>query len=425
MFDRHPVLLARLPNAREDWPTGTHFVVVPSAEEMRGLLGPADDTVRRLRSTAYFAQLQGSARARLPLGMHDRFEEYIFANGMIHERDAAGHAHHLPAHLKVVRLPEVFIGAGETWDVTASHKDWGGVHFREELYVLVRVDRLIVEPGSAIAVQGNVLVLDCAQVQMQITQASTHPRREDRFEIRILPTRHPAFSQLQVTPGRGGKPGANGAEGRDSSATQVVSTPIGARLVELSPDRQGACGTEGADGQNGTAGQNGGMSMFADIRIGSLAGFKRGAFRVSAQAGTGLPGGAGGSGGNGGAGGNGADGLDGLGELIQGGLGGRGGNGGHGGHGGRGGNGGLASDIFVQIPSAHAACLDLVSKESGGGPGGKGGAGGKGGPGGAHGALSRMGAEKKAPAGADGLPGRAGAPGRPRLGPTIHLFTDD
>lgn len=425
MVGCRPALSARLPNAREDWPTGTHFVLVPSAEEMRRLLGPAEDAIRRRRSAAYFARLQNSARARLPLGMHDRFEEYVFADGMIHARDAAGHARHLPAHLKVVRLPEFFIGAGETWDVTASHMDWGGVHFREELYVLVRVDRLIVEPGSAIAVQGNVLVLDCAQIQMQTVQAGTHPRRKDRFEIRILPTRHPAFSQLQATPGRAGESGPDGADGRDSSATQFVPTPLGAHLMEISQDRQGACGTDGADGKNGTAGQNGGMSMFADIRIGSLAGFKRGSLRVSVQAGMGLPGGAGGSGGNGGAGGNGADGLDGLGELTQGGRGGRGANGGHGGHGGRGGNGGLASDIFVRIPSAHAACLDLVSKESVGGPGSRGGAGGKGGPGGAHGALSNMGAEKKAPAGADGLPGRAGAPGRPRPGPTIHLFADD
>jgi hypothetical protein len=413
---------SQLPLVGQDWPEGTQFVELPSINDARRLLGPVDEAVRRRRSDVYFAAMPHTGRTRLQLGMHDRGEEYIFADGRICADDAAGHARHFPAHLKVVRLRSHRIGRGRSWDVSASHTAWSGVDCREELYVLVRVDRLVVEPGSSLEVHGNILVLECGEIEMHRDGASS--RSQDLFEIRILPTRHPAFSRIRSAPGAMGHSGANGAGGTDGR-TSVVGTPFGPILNRISPSQAGAPGADGEPGGAGGAGQNGGMTMLTDFRIGALVGFGPASLRVTAQAGAGRPGSAGGRGGNGGAGGKGGDGLDGVGGFIRGGLGGRGGNGGDGGDGGRGGNGGLGSNIFIQMHEADVACLDLRSLDSVGGPGGPGGEGGAGGVGGAHGALAeaRPG-EICAPSGADGREGAAGAPGKARAGPRMHVLIE-
>ena len=412
---------SRLPGPGEDWPTGTHFVRVPSLQEMRRLVGPADDTIRRERSRHYFAGPHDRARARLRLGMHDRGEEYIFADGEIYAADAAGHIRHFPAHLKVVRLHDFHIGTDQIWDVTVSHTAWPGVDHREELYVYVHVDRLTVEPGASLEVHGNVLALQCGTIEMRHGQTSRGREAVRGFEIKILPTRHPANGRSRSSPGRTGVPGPDGADGADSTASTVIGTPFGPRLLESSPNCDGERGSDGRDGTDGTAGQNGGMTMLADIRIGDLIGFEPGSLHISAQAGAGLPGGGGGRGGNGGAGGNGADGVDGIDGLVCGGGGGRGGNGGHGGNGGRGGNGGLASNVFIRIPAAQIACLDLQAKDSAGGPGGGGGSGGAGARGGRPGALA---GSEPAPGGARGRDGAPGTPGKSRIGAKMHVYAD-
>jgi hypothetical protein len=358
--------------------------------------------------------------------MHDRAEEYIFADGQIHAADAAGHARHYPAHLKVVRLPSFHIGAGQTWNVSHSHTAWPDLDHREELYVYVHVDRLIVEPGSSLEVHGNVFALECGEIQMQRHHIGAASPGPSRFEICILPTPHAAYSKHRVGPGRAGSIGKDGAHGEHSTASTVIGTPFGPRLLELSPDWNGKPGSDGCDGCHGTSGQNGGMTMVADIRIGALKGFAPASLRISAQAGAGLSGGAGGHGGRGGNGGNGADGLDGIDGLIRGGLGGSGGIGGNGGDGGRGGNGGLASHIFVCIPAADTACLDLEPKGSTGGSGGAAGLGGAGGCGGKHGALVDCPpAQRAAPDGTRGRNGVPGAPGKSRPGARVHVQTGD
>lgn len=411
----------RLPLPGRDWPQGTHFVELPSIDEARSLLGPADPATRRRRSEVYFEAMPHAGRARLQLGMHDRGEEYIFADGQICADDAAGHARHFPAHLKVVRLGHQRIGRGQTWDVSASHTAWPGVDHREELYVLVHVDRLVVEPGSSLAVHGNILVLECTEIRLC---SDAGVSSEDVFEIRILPTRHPAFSRVRSVPGMMGPSGANGANGADAPASVVVGTPFGPIQDRIVPDWDGAPGADGERGTNGGGGQNGGMTMLTDIRIGALVGFGPRSLRVTAQAGAGRPGGAGGDGGSGGAGGKGADGLDGVGGLVPGGLGAPGGKGGDGGDGGRGGNGGLGSNIFIHLPAADAACLDLRSIDSAGGPGGAGGKGGSGGVGGVHGTLAEAASAAGPLSGAGGRDGAAGAPGKARAGPRIHVFTE-
>jgi hypothetical protein len=415
----------QLPPSGQDWPEGTHFVELPTINETRRLLGPADETVRRRRSDVYFPAMPHTGRKRLQLGMHDRAEEYMFADGRICADDAAGHAHHFPAHLKVVRLRSHRIGQGQSWDVSASHTAWSELDYREELYVHVRVDRLVVEPGSSLEVHGNILVLECGEIEMRREDGNSDFRSEDVFEIRIMPTRHPAFSRIRSAPGMAGRSGADGADGADGSASAVIGTPFGPILDGSFPNQAGAPGADGERGGNGGVGQNGGMTMLADIRIGTLVGFRPASLRLAAQAGAGRQGGAGGHGGNGGAGGKGANGLDSVGGFVRGKLGGGGGNGGDGGDGGRGGNGGLGSNIFIQIRKADVASLDLRSMDSIGGPGGASGKGGAAGAGGAHGALAGAGpGESCASSGADGRDGAAGAPGKARAAPRIHVFTE-
>ncbi|QPF82757.1 hypothetical protein IC762_23820 [Bradyrhizobium genosp. L] len=412
---------APLPAPGEDWTVGTHFVEIPTLPDMRRLLGPADAAMRRARSQAFYGGAHDRARARLGLGMHDRGEEYVFADGQIHARDFLGQARHLPAHVKAVRLPSMRIESGQTWDLSVRHTAWKDVGAREELYVYVHVDRLTVAPGARIEIHGNVFILVCDEIVLHDGEAGRGPHGHDGLDIRILSTPHAAFSRFRAAPARPGLPGADGASGAGSRATAVVGTPFGPCLQEFSPDRDGEAGRDGGDGSDGTAGENGGMTMLADVRIGALTGFGPEQLRIFAQAGAGFPGGDGGQGGKGGDGGSGADGVDGIEGLSRGGHGGRGGDGGRGGSGGRGGNGGLASNIFIELPAAHRACLELCSKDSEGGAGGAAGPAGAGGHGGAHGACARPDAPVL-----DGKPGRcgsAGAPGKPRSGPKMHVFT--
>lgn len=408
-----------LPGIGQDWPLGTHFVELPDIVAARRLLGPSQDSARRRRSSVFYPAVPDPARARLPLGMYDRGEEYVFGNGPLCDRDARGRAQHFPAHLKVIRLAEHLITAAQPWDVSASHTDWGGQDPTQVSYVLVKIDRLVVEPGSALEVHGNVLVLDCGTIER------LDPAGRDLgggFAIRIMPTRFGAHTIHRSGPGRPGAAGTDGVAGRASSASAIVSTPFGPQLLECGGCRNGEAGGDGTAGADGGRGQNGGMVMFADIRIRSLVGFAPASLLVSAQPGAGLAGGAGGDGGHGGAGGKGADGLDRVSRPVRAGRGGRGGNGGDGGNGGRGGNGGLASNIFVQVPQAQAGCVVLCAQGSAGGAGGIAGVGGRGGAGGADGAGPTD--AHAARSGDNGRDGQPGNPGKPRPPPRMHLLID-
>jgi hypothetical protein len=407
-----------LPRPGADWPAGVHTVRVPTIQDARRLLGPASEAVRRRRSQGFAGNLPNGARTKLRLGMHDRGEEYVFAAGEYVDSDPEGRARHFPLHLTVVRRETLRIGAGEVLDLTASCEAWPGLNLREELYLLVKVDRLCVGPGSAIEVRGNIFTLDCGVVEFD-GAASDPP-----FEVRIRGTRHPAYSLYRPGPAEPGQAGVDGALGQDSQATRLQATPFGALLDVVSQAFDGEPGCPGSAGGHGDNGQNGGMAMLADLRFGALKGFGRSGLLVSGQAGPGHLGEPGGRGGDGGAGGGGAGGLDGFAGFIRGGAGGRGGDGGAGGDGGRGGNGGLASHIFIEAPGSAAEIIGCESRRSLGGDGGAGGAGGRGGAGGPHGRCHERGSEAHAPAGAPGVHGAAGTPGRGRDGPQIHLCFD-
>lgn len=387
------------------WPLGDYCVQIPTLEDGRRFLGPPSEDARHARSQAYWQQAQMRSRGRLRLGMHDRGEEFMLANGSICEADLDGHRNHLPLHVRVLRQHEIRIAQGETLDLTASHTWWDGLDSREELYVLLQVDRLIVEPGARLTVRGNVCVGNIGHL---IADPPAGPEQAPvpQFEIHVCGTAHAAYSALRDAPSEDGRDGLDGLPGRtarERTPEPSLLGPLGqATILEPATD-----GQDGLPGQDGTGGQNGGLAMVADIRIGRISGFAPKGVRVFGQASAGQPGGNGGRGGRGGDGGNGRT------HAARGGDGGAGGDGGHGG------NGGLAGNIFVELPADDRDRVETCSKDS---LGGRAGRGGRGGDAGRNGMARDAGAAQPTAPARPGRDGRDGRPGRGRPGPNIHLL---
>ena len=386
---------------------------VPDCAGMRRLLCHADEATRAARLASFF-QPPLLARRRLGQGMHDRGEAATWAGGPLVESDARGLARHFPCHVRTLSLSEKRVAAGEVWDVSVRGAVWG-LDDLEELYVGVNVGTLILEPGAALIVRGNVLSLLC---QRLVVQESQGPEARP-WNIGILPTPFPVdprHGPWQGAAGRAGAAGASGARGEAPVLRQSLLGPVLAAPCAAAA-REGRTGGDGAPGEAGGHGRNGGMCKLAEITLREL----EGSLTVFSQPGAGGDGGDGGHGGDGGRGGDGAPGAATLTETLMPGGGGDGGAGGDGGEGGHGGSGGIASNIYVDLPAraaARVACLSFASSPGRGGASGRGGSGGRGGAAGL-GPDARSAAPGKT--GADGRGGRPGLGGRPRAGATIFL----
>ncbi|VTM11924.1 Uncharacterised protein [Raoultella terrigena] len=89
----------------------------------REVLCRASAEIRRRRSRVFYQGI--AARQRLAQGMHDRGEEFVYADGVIHPRDAVGLSHHLPLPVKLVSVKEKVVKANEVWDLSVRHDQWG------------------------------------------------------------------------------------------------------------------------------------------------------------------------------------------------------------------------------------------------------------------------------------------------------------
>lgn len=391
-----------------EWPYGIYFTEIPTMELGRKMFGPTSKKIRQSRSESFYQALGNSKRTKLRLGMHDRGEEYLFADGIIHEEDIAGHNNHMPFHVKVIRVKELRIGGGQRLDFTSTVAYWPKLHHREELYTCVYIDKLIVEEGASVEIHGNIFVFNCKEILFDGAD-DTSQTEEPAFRINILGTHHAPFSKHRNTHDVNGVTGASGKHGKDNSEARITGSPFGPMSAFEASELMGGDGTSGRNGTSGRDGQNGGMAMLADIRIGDIIGFRAKVIQIFGQAKSGYPGGTGGDGGDGGHGGHGAKGkLDHV-NHIEGGVGGTGGDGGDGGDGGRGGNGGLASNIFVTTLERNKKYLLLESKDSLGGLGGKGG---KGGKAGLNGISNSFQENNSIPL--SGKNGKDGSPGRGR-----------
>lgn len=388
------------------------YFTLPTILDGRRVLSNANAASRRERQRTFFNPTI-AARRRLGQGMHDRGEAATFADGAIDESDSDGHNRHLPVHVKAISVWEKKIAAGEVWDVSVRGSYWG-LHDIEELYVAVNIGRLVIEPGAALIVRGNVFSLLCQEiVSHETTQAGA-------FQIGILPT------PFSVDFGDGplnGTHGAHGAAGRNGSAgrtLEVERTLLGLRLRE-EPDlsvMNGAAGEAGEDGASGARGRNGGMCKLAELTLRSVTG----PLTVFAQAGDGGTGGNGGHGANGGRGGDGGGGHKLWRGIVRGGDGGAGGRGGDGGAGGHAGHGGLSSNIYINVHVDDEHKITRIALPSRGGKGGAGGHAGAGGEGGlqGRGPTTEFDGTPGEP-GSSGAPGRSGRDGRSRPAPWMFL----
>jgi len=377
------------------------YILIPDLTEYRKFSGAS--AAQRLARVPHFFNPPIQRRARLGQGLHDRGEAAVFAEHRLSETDEAALAVHLPLHAKAHSIAHHRVPAGTCWDVSVRGDIWG-LDDMEELYVVLNIGRLELEPGARLIVRGNVFVMICQELIV-------HEPRAD-YQIGILPTPHSVDYGAGPFDGTAGSAGADGAAGADGRALRTEQTFLGPRCTEtLAPEiLNGTPGAGGAPGGRGGHGRNGGMCKLADIAIRSL----QGRLTLFAQAGDGGNGGDGGPGGAGGDGGDAAPGpwLVGVGKLPDG-TPGAGGPGGAGGDGGAAGSGGIASNIYLNVPEAAVARVSAVSRPSVPGLPGRGGPGGRGGhPG------RPADSEARAPAGATG---RAGAAGRARPAPWIFV----
>ena len=388
------------------------YITLPTVLEGRRVLSNATEASRRERQKTFFNPVI-AARRRLGQGMHDRGEAATFADGTIEESDIDGQNRHLPVHVKAISVWEKTIAAGDVWDVSVRGSVWG-LDDMEELYVTLNVGRLIIEPGAALIVRGNVFSMLCQEI---VHHESTH---EGAFQIGILPT------PFSVDFGHGplhGTHGTDGAAGRDGLAgrtLEVERTLLGFRLREEADlsVMNGGAGEAGKNGTDGARGRNGGMCKLAELTLRSITG----SVTVFAQAADGGHGGNGGHGGSGGRGGDAGNGHKLLRSIINGGDGGNGGRGGDGGAGGHGGNGGLASNIYINVPVEDEHKITRVVLPSKGGDGGVPGLGGAGGAGGIRGnGPTEEFDGRPGKTGETGTHGRAGRHGRSRPAPWMFL----
>ncbi len=141
--------LAALENSQEV----TSYSRIPDPQQFRKIMSRGTDLSRCRRGKTFFDAI--GYRTRIGQGMHDRGEAYVFADADLCDADRRGLSNHFPVRLKSISVARKRLRAGQVWDVSTCGEDWG-VDALEELYVLLNVGRLEVEPGAAILVQGNV-----------------------------------------------------------------------------------------------------------------------------------------------------------------------------------------------------------------------------------------------------------------------------
>ena len=386
------------------------LTAIPGIEQVRQLsaAGPAERQARQ----AVFFHPAIAIRSRLGQGVHDRCEAYVFADGTVGDADRARLALHLPFPARLLSVLYRRVGSGEIWDLTVAPGALG-VDDRDDVFNVVNIGELVIEPGGRVIVQGNLLVLGCQHLRHPGPALGTRD-----FQLGVLPTPHPVDRRAGPLHGAAGMPGAGGAHGRAGTRPAGVPTMIGFAPSQPPGDRMN--GTDGADGRrggDGTAGRTGGAAKTAEITIGRLTG----TLTLLAAGGRGGDGGAGGDGGPGGGGGDPVPGFPSVTGPVPPGRPGRGGRGGDGGNGGRGGNGGICSNVFVTLPEPMTSQLRVVICPAAGGTGGNGGRAGRAGRAGRGDRAGRGGNGGGRTAGAGGTPGKAGRDGVRRPAPEVFV----
>ncbi|WP_276611350.1 hypothetical protein [Fodinibius halophilus] len=378
---------------------------IATMQEARRILSQATKAQRRKRSETFLDGLE--YRSRIPQGMHDRGEAYVFADHPLEEeRDKGGHNNHLPIYVRTLSILEKVVPAGEVWDLSVHPSEWD-VDEREEMYNIVNIGKLTLEANASIIVRGNAFILTC----QKLVKEGSSP---ENYDIGILDTPHGFGYRMGDFDGADGRDGADGKKGADGRQPRLGTTFLGPVTDQLfkKESLDGKDGTPGEAGTNGESGLNGGACRLAEINLRHLT--TQSPVTVGVIPGSGGNGGDGGNGGCGGDGGTGADGFRTVEKNVEPGHGGDGGPGGNGGKGGRAGHGGISSNVFLEVPEDEIDNIRYYSKKGLPGKPGKGGAGGKGGRPGRGGLpYKRSENEKQTDTGPlNGTPGKPGKDGR-------------
>lgn len=381
------------------------YIRIPTITQAATILSRADFEQRAKRAETFFDEIRG--RARMGQGIHDRGEAVVFAYGQPLVSDTHGLNRHFPIRVKAISAKTKRIKAGECLDVSTRGSDWGIDHM-EELYCIVNIDTLVLEPGASLIVRGNVFSLVCQRI------VKLGEDKAGEYDIGILPTPYAFHSDGSYN--MNGKDGENGKNGNDAAFVKDVETKatfFGALYYgEQTEAVSGISGEDGEDGQKGEDGKAGGATKLAEITIRDIDA-KKGKLCIFAKTGDGGDGGNGGNGGDAGSGSNGQNGYQTLSKWIDQGQGGDGGNGGNGGNGGHGGNGGIASNVYISVNKEQENSVKIITKK---GHGGNPGIGGDGGHGGCGGNGNPSGKE-----GHDGKAGNLGHMGHNRMAPPVFL----
>ena len=136
---------------------------------------------RRARQAVFFHP--GIAtRSRLGQGVHDRCEAYVFADGIVDDVDRARLAIHLPFPARLLSVLYRRVAADEVWDLTVQH-GMLGIDERDDLFNVVNIGEVVIEPGGRVIVQGNLLVLGC-----QYLRHPARTRDAEDYQLGVLPT---------------------------------------------------------------------------------------------------------------------------------------------------------------------------------------------------------------------------------------------
>ena len=145
-----------------------------------------------------------------------------------------------------------------------------GIDERDDLFNVVNVGELVIEPGGRVIVQGNLLVFGCQYLRH--LAAAAHDARD--YQLGVLPTPHTVDRRIGPRHGRAGATGTGGGPGRTQEFRPAgAPTMIGFALSEPLGDRMnGSDGADGAPGGAGEPGRTGGATKTAEITIGRLTG---------------------------------------------------------------------------------------------------------------------------------------------------------
>ena len=202
---------------------------IPALEQARQLsqVSPAE---RRARQAVFFHPAV-AIRSRLGQGVHDRCEAYVFADGSIDDADRDRLAMRFPFPARLLSVLYRRVAAAEVWDLTMEHQVLG-IDERDDLFNVVNVGELVIEPGGRVIVQGDLLVLGCLHLR--------HPapaREAGDYQLGILPTPRPVDRRVGPLHGLPGGPGAHGGPGRAGTRPAGAPTMIGVALSEPPGDR--------------------------------------------------------------------------------------------------------------------------------------------------------------------------------------------